>query len=116
ALGELAIEMGDDGDEQVGRLFAPELFEEAHERAMKDANGRLQQAQKIDAAESPAILQQHVVLLLNANAGELAQDVKLIGELLELDELDLPGALLLGGDGLQSNGGVGGPPPPVMKK
>ena len=98
--------MGDDGDEQVGRLFAPELFEEAHKRAMKQANGRLQQAQKVDAAESPAILQQHVVLLLNANAGELAQDVELVGEFLELDELDLPGALLLGGDGLQSNGGV----------
>src|SRR5258708_36498992 len=98
--------MGDNGDEQVGGLFAPELFEEAHERAMKDANGRLQQAQKINAAESPAILEQHVVLLLNADAGELPQDVELVGELLELDELDLPGAFLLGGDGLQSNGGV----------
>jgi len=73
---------------------------------MKDADGGLQQAQEVNAAESPAILQQHVVLLLNANAGQLAQDVKLIGEILELDELDLPGALLLGGNGLQRNGGV----------
>jgi hypothetical protein len=51
-------------------------------------------------------LQQYVVLLLNANAGELAQDVELIGEFLELDELDLPGTLLLGGDGLQGDGGI----------
>jgi len=51
-------------------------------------------------------LQQHVVLLLDANAGELAQDVELVGDLLELDKFDLPGTLQLGGDGLQGNRGV----------
>src|SRR5712692_7486291 len=100
ALAQFAIEMRNDGNQQVGGFFAPERFEQAHERAMEGANGRLQQTQEIHAAEGPAILQQHVVLLLNANAGQLAQDVELIGEFLELDQLDLPGTLLLGSNGL----------------
>jgi len=43
-LAEFAIEMRNDRNEQVGGLFAPELFEQAHDLAMEGADGHLQQA------------------------------------------------------------------------
>jgi hypothetical protein len=61
-------------------------------------------------------LEERVVLLLDADAGEAAEDVELVGELLELDELDLPRAMLLGDYGLEGYGGVAVAATGVMKK
>src|SRR2546425_2294601 len=58
AFTNLPVKMRNYGDEQVRRLFAPELFKKIHER--------------------PAFLQHDVVLLLNADAGEFAQDVQAV--------------------------------------
>src|ERR1700730_2111750 len=98
--------MRNNGDEQVGRLFAPKLFKQPHERPMEYANGRLQQAQKIDAAERPSILQQHVALLLNSDARQPAKNIKPVSELLKLNELDLPRPLLLGNNCLEDHGSI----------
>jgi hypothetical protein len=45
-------------------------------------------------------------LLLDANAGEAAENVELVGKILKLYEFNLPGTLLLLNDGLQSSCGV----------
>src|SRR6266850_194502 len=45
-------------------------------------------------------------LLLDADSGELAQQVEPVRQVLKLDELDLPVALLFGNDGLQGHGGI----------
>jgi hypothetical protein len=82
------------GNEQVGRLFAPEIFKQAHEPAMEGANGRLQQAQEIHAAECPAIPQYPVVHILNANSGELAKNVQRIENFLKIYESDFKGKAL----------------------
>ena len=86
--------------------MTPVVFEQIHQRLVKKANGPLQHPEKMSAAESPAVLQKNVVLLLDANAGQFSQNVEAIGEILELDELDLPIASLLEKDSLQGNGRV----------
>src|SRR6266404_7218647 len=73
---------------------------------MKESNGRLKKAQQVHATERPPVLQQHVVLLLNADAGQPAQHIKTVRELLKLDELDLPRPLLLRNNCLQRHGGI----------
>src|SRR5712692_11388222 len=79
ALANLPVEMRDYGDEQVRGIFAPELFKKFHKRPVKNANGQLKNTEKLRAAESPAFLQHDVVLLLNADAGQFAQDVQPVG-------------------------------------
>jgi hypothetical protein len=61
-------------------------------------------------------LEEGVVLLLDADAGEAAEDVELVGELLELNKVDLPGALLLGNYRLQGDCCVAMTTTCVMKK
>ena len=58
---------------------------------------------------------QDVVLLLDADAGELAQNVEAVGQVLKLDEFDLPVALLLGNDGLQSDSGIAMSPTAIVE-
>jgi hypothetical protein len=63
---------------------------------VEESNSRLQQAKEINTPERPSILKQHIVLLLNPDARQPAQNIEPIGELLKLDEFDLPRTLLLG--------------------
>ena len=90
-------------------MFAPKLFEQPHHGPVKDADDGLQHAQQTRCAERPAIPQQGVVLLLDANAGDAAKHVEMVGQFLELNQLDLPGPMLLFDDGLQGNRGVAMP-------
>ena len=108
--------MGDDGNQHVGGIFAPGVFEETNELIVKSANGGLEYAEERSSAEGPAILEERVVLLLDADAGEAAEDVELVGKLLKLDEFDLPAALLLGKDGLEGDCGITVAATCVMKK
>src|SRR5467141_584685 len=82
---------------------------------MKQADGCLQHAKEAGAAERPAILQQNVVLLLDANSGELSQHIEPVRQVLKLDELDLPVALLFGNDGLQGYGSIAMSPAAVVE-
>jgi hypothetical protein len=71
----------------------------------------LKYAEEGGGAEGPAVLEERVVLLLDSDAGKAAEDIELVGELLELDEFDVPGALLLGDYRLKGNGALRWPPP-----
>src|SRR5882724_4267545 len=82
---------------------------------MEQPDGCLEHAQEAGAAERPAVLQQNVVLLLDADSGELAQHVESVRQVLKLDELDLPVALLLRNDGLQGYGGIAMSPAAVVE-
>jgi len=57
-----------------------------------------------------------LLLLLDADAGELAENVQLIGEILELNQFDLPRALLLRGNGLQGDSSIAMATPAIMKE
>src|SRR6266849_4622565 len=56
AFANLPIEMRNYRNEQICRFFAPELFQQVHQRPMKDTNRRLKHAEKLRATEGPALL------------------------------------------------------------
>src|SRR6266404_6501437 len=82
---------------------------------MKRADRCLQNTKEAGAAERPAILKQNVVLLLDADSGELAQQIEPVRQVLKLDELDMPVALLFGNDGLQGHGSIAMAPTAVVE-
>jgi hypothetical protein len=69
----------------------------------------------LGAAQCPTILEQDVVLLLDANARQLPQNIQLVGQLLKLDEFDVPVALLLRRNGLQGHSRIAVSSTAVMK-
>src|SRR5260370_33445115 len=85
AFANLAVEMGNYGDQQVRRFSPPKFLEQIHQRPVEQTNARLKHAKELSAAKSPAILEQDVVLLLDADASQLAQNVQPVVEVLELD-------------------------------
>ena len=80
-------------------MLAPIICQKSNQRFVENTDGKLQNTQKIFTAPGPAVAQQNVVLLLDADASEAAEDVKVVGEVLELDQVDFPGARLLFADG-----------------
>src|SRR5882672_6003 len=82
---------------------------------MKQTDRSLQHAKQAGAAERPAILQQNVVLLLDANPSEFAQHIEPVRQVLKLNEFDLPVALLFRNDGLQGHGGIAMSPAAVVE-
>src|SRR5260370_20374145 len=82
---------------------------------MKQADRRLEDAQQVGAAQGPAVLQQDVVLLLDADAGVLAQDVQAVRKVLELNEFHLPIEVLLRNDRLQGDGFVAMPSSAIVE-
>jgi hypothetical protein len=105
-----------DGHQQVGGIFAPRVFEEADQGTVKKANGGLQHPEEDDGPQGPAVLQEDIVLLLDADAGQPAKNVQLVGELLKLDQLDLPRSVLLGKHRLEGYGGIAVPPTRIMEE
>jgi len=83
---------------------------------VKESDGGLENTQELRGAQRPAVAQEDVVLLLDADAGELAENVQLIGEILELNQFDLPRALLLRGNGLQGDSSIAMATPAIMKE
>src|SRR5580700_5271348 len=83
---------------------------------MKQPYGRLQHAQQLRRTQSPAVLQDNVILFLNLNTRELAQYIQVIRKVLELNEFHLPVASLPRYDGLQRNRGVAMPASGIVIK
>src|SRR5206468_10493283 len=78
AFANLPVKMWNHGDQQVRGICAPELFKQFHKRFVKNTNGQLENAERMRAAERPAFLQHDVVLLLDADAGQFAQDIQAV--------------------------------------
>ena len=64
---------------------------------------------RVVAPSVQPLRKQGVVLLLNADAGDAAKNIEMVGQFLKLNQLDLPGPMLLLDDGLQRNRGVAMP-------
>jgi hypothetical protein len=73
---------------------------ELHHRAMKDTNHYLEHSQQLQRSERPTVPQYDVVLFLDSDSGDLSQHVQPIGKFLKLNQLDLPGPILLGNNRL----------------
>ncbi|MDP9146803.1 MAG: hypothetical protein M3N22_04035 [Acidobacteriota bacterium] len=96
-------------------MLPPKLLKQANQRAMTEPYRSLQDTKKLRASQRPTISQHDVVLLLNLDAGQLAQYVKLVGKILELNKFDVPRSALLGNDGLESGSGVAVSTATIMK-
>src|ERR1700683_1824469 len=75
ALENLAVEMRNDRDEQIRGMFTPVLLEETHHRSVEETDRKLKHTKEILAAEGPAVLQDDVVLLLNADPCQFTEDI-----------------------------------------
>src|SRR5262249_37843619 len=76
ALRHRAIEMRDNGEDQVCGVFLPILCQHFHCRAVIHANDTLQDGQKLWREARPALSQNQVVTILNAKPSELFQKVE----------------------------------------
>ncbi len=99
AFRNFPVEVGNDGDQQVGGMFAPIIRQQLYQRFMENADGKLKNPQQIFAAPGPTVAQEDVVLLLNANSGEAAEYIQVVGKFLELNEVNFPGTRLPLADG-----------------
>ncbi len=78
ALKEGAIEVRDDGENEVGTALFPDGFEQAHGFIVVETKEGLEDAHDVRASPGPAIFEHEVVNILDANAGKTAGDIQLI--------------------------------------
>ena len=113
---DLSIEVGNHRNQKICRMLAKEPGQKAHHRPVKQPDSGLEDAQELGGAQCPAVAQENVVLLLDANASELPEDVQLVSQVLKLNQFHLPWALLLHNNSLESQSGVAMAAPCIMKK
>ena len=94
ALAESEIEMRNEGHDHFGRSLAPVFGEHLDRRAMIGGDSELQDSQQLRAAKSPARGEHLVVEVLDANAREFSENIESIEQLLQIQELNVPGKIL----------------------
>ena len=94
AFTQRAVEIGDQRHHHVRPAFPPELFEHPHLRPVKHADQQVHAGRELPGPERPALLQHEVVNVLEPQAGDFAEDVERIQQLLQIHHADLEGALL----------------------
>ena len=73
---------------------------------MVEPDGELQHAHDLRAAQRPAAPEHQVVNVLHAHAGERTNEVQRVQMFLQIEEMNVPGAILGINDGLQCRGGA----------
>ncbi len=76
---------------------------------MIQADDPLHAARQLRRAQRPALVEQQVVAILEAQPGDFAENVQLIELLLKVHQADLPGPVLLLNHVLQRVGGAAVP-------
>jgi len=92
------------------------VLQELHCGGVSEPDSGLQNAQQIPGTERPAVAEQQVVALLNADAGEAPENVQRIKQFLEIDKPDLPRFVRLCYSRLQGCGRIAVPTPCIMEK
>jgi len=104
-----------DRQDHVSGMIGPISLKGSHDLRMVDVDGCLKNAEELRGEARPAAAEDVVVDLLDANAGEAAHEVEGVEELLEVEELDLPGIGLRGEGAADGIGGVAMAAASVMK-
>ena len=94
AFTQRAVEIGNQRHHHVRLAFPPELFEHSHLRPVKHADQHVHAGRELPRPERPTLLQHEVVDVFEPQAGDLAEDVERIEQLLQIHHADLAGALL----------------------
>ena len=106
ALTERAIEIRDHGQNQVSFVLLPIPLQCAHDGTMPHSDCAVQQYEQLRSQACPALAQDQVVPILQPNVRNLLQRIDSIKQFLQIQEFDLPRALLPLDDTLQSIGCV----------
>ena len=101
-----AIEVRHERNHHVRRVLLPELFEDPHRGPVVRPHDKLQDAHELRAAQRPAVAQHLVVHVLNANSGQLAEDIQRVEDFLKVYEGHFQRQALPLDLHLQSRGGV----------
>src|SRR5271166_403143 len=73
---------------------------------MIDTQRSVHRGQHLGGSDGPAFFQQFVIDILHPDAGEFANDVERSENVLQVDQPDLPGAVLFLDNGIESVGGA----------
>jgi hypothetical protein len=65
-------------------MLLPELLEDPHGRPVVRPHHKLQDAHELRAAQRPAVAQHLVVHVLDANSGQLAEDIQRVEDFLKV--------------------------------
>ena len=106
ALKQSAIEVGDQRNNQIRLRLLPILFQHLDHLAVIDPQQQVHRGQHLGRAQRPALFQQFVVDILHPDAREFANDVERGQNVLQIDQPDLPGAVLILDNGIESVGGA----------
>ena len=90
-----AVEVRDQAHDQIGLGLLPVAAQLADERFMAYPDQRLQNAQLLCQAQSPATRQAHVVVMFRLDAGGSAKDIPRIQNFEKIDETNMPIPALL---------------------
>ena len=101
-----AIEVRNDRQDHVSRIFLPIFLQHLHGLAVMHADYALNERKQLRGEAGPAFSQDQVVSILNANASGLAHDVEFVQQLLQIEQFDSPWLLLIFQDTLQGFGGA----------
>ncbi len=106
AFGDLSIEVRNHRQHEIRRMLRPVITQSFHNGAMVEADGRLQNDQKLGGEACPSAPQDLVVSVLNTYTGGSFNQVERIEQLLNVEQADFPGMLLPGERFLESVGGA----------
>ena len=84
----------------------PVVAEQFHDRLVVEADGGFEDDEQLGRKARPTVAQDHVVGVLNAQAGGAADEVEGVEQFLNVEESDVPGMFLRGECGLESIGGA----------
>jgi len=106
ALGDFTVEVRDHGENEIGGILRPVVAQQFHNRLVVEADGGFEDDEQLGREARPAVAQDHVVGVLNAEAGRAADEIEWIEQFLNVEESDVPGMFLRGECGLESVGGA----------
>ena len=71
---------------------------------MVESNDGVHKRQELGRAQRPAVFEEGVVDVLHAQAGDFAEDIEFVEHVLEIDQTNVPGTILLTGDRFEGRG------------
>ncbi len=101
AVEEDAVEVGDDGDDEVGPGGSPVVLENADGRVVVQADNPVNDFEYLCSAEGPAFGEHAVVEILQPYSGDFTENIERIEQFLKVDQAHLPGTILIAANGAE---------------
>src|SRR6185369_9016587 len=93
-LVERAVVVRDERHHELGTMAQPVGFEHLDLRVVSRANEAVHEGDELSRTRGPAVAEHDVVNILEVDAGEFVDEIDGVEEVLDGDQLEVPGALL----------------------